>query len=288
MQQQFRSEAETPLETSAGQSVSEPPDHIAESDSALTTSLSTQEVTEMLARVLAKARRRKIRFWTAWALVESSGILLPFVALHFHMGYSFVYAPFVALFGLAGMLVPMFLPLEREVKELADRAGIRAIGPLISYMQSGASVKNMRAMASMLTVLLPQLKASDANLISVSQRRFLYRNLGFASQHNGFWAWSIEFPLAILKALEQIGDEKAIPVVEKLANRKARTERGKRIKQAARECLLHLRANVGNVAFTQTLLRASEPEARADVLLRPAEESASPADELLRAPNDNV
>ena len=92
-----------------------------------------------------------------------------------------------------------------------------------------------------------------------------------------------EFVIAILKSLEQIGDAAAIPPVTRLANRKGGTDR---IQQAARDCLPLLQANVGEMDFTQTLLRAAEFPAP-DTLLRPAASApTSREDELLRIPDN--
>ncbi|HLJ57688.1 MAG TPA: hypothetical protein VKT77_21815 [Chthonomonadaceae bacterium] len=61
-----------------------------------------------------------------------------------------------------------------------------------------------------LVALLPLLSASDSRLLDDEQRAALYTVLGQRQV-------TIDLKLAILGALEQVGDEKATPCVQKLA-----------------------------------------------------------------------
>lgn len=73
--------------------------------------------------------------------------------------------------------------------------------------------------------------------------------------------------LAILRALEQVGDEKALPAVERLVE----IEPYHKVGRAAEACLPALRQRVEQARLAQTLLRpASAPNAPSEVLLRPA------------------
>jgi hypothetical protein len=86
--------------------------------------------------------------------------------------------------------------------------------------------------------------------------------------------------IAALRALEQVGDETALPVVEKLAKSAGDTQ----VRFAAQECLPFLQQRADQVRVEQTLLRASGPGSSADVLLRPASNGAEAApQQLLRA-----
>ena len=100
----------------------------------------------------------------------------------------------------------------------------------------------------------------------------------------------LEFRLAILKALEQIGDAAAIPAVEHLANGYAYSANQRALKAAAQECLPLLRANFGSVEANKTLLRASSAEnAAPETLLRASEPAPdTKPEELLRAADSGV
>jgi hypothetical protein len=76
-----------------------------------------------------------------------------------------------------------------------------------------------------------------------------------------------DLTLAILKAWEQVGDEKALPAVERLA---AGTW-DSRVRAAADACLPALRQRAELARQRDTLLRpASAPGTGSEVLLRPA------------------
>ncbi|HLL80518.1 MAG TPA: hypothetical protein VKT25_13515, partial [Ktedonobacteraceae bacterium] len=135
-----------------------------------------------------------------------------------------------------------------------------------------------RSAAILLTGLLPRLQASDAILLTETQRAAL----GYALTSN---VGDARFLIAALKALEQVGDSSALSVVEKLAAGRIRTADPKRVQAAAQECLLFLRARYEQQRASETLLRASErSETLADTLLIPAKGVvATEVSELLRA-----
>ena len=134
----------------------------------------------------------------------------------------------------------------------------------------------------MLIKMLPRLQASDTNLITLRQRKLLYAILSKNERipwYNRYW--KPELKIAILRALEQIGDAKAVPVVEKVA----RTTRNAEVRQAAEECLLFLQQRAEQTRLEQTLLRASTP-ATSDMLLRPTVSTVTTEpQQLLRASN---
>src|SRR5207247_827631 len=109
--------------------------------------------------------------------------------------------------------------------------------------------------------MIPQLRADQADLLTKDQKRALLMLL--QTPYADF-----DMVLSILKALEQVGDESAMPAVEKLAAQSVT-----KVRRAAEECLHHLRLSAKRARQVQTLLRAScgsnliAPEA----LLRPAD-----------------
>ena len=184
------------------------------------------------------------------------------------------------------MFLHMFQPLNFDVSKLTQSGGIRTIPALIRCHGSGMSIKAHKTIQRELIPLLPQLKASDANLLTIADRRCL--NIWLNNELYGHllkFKPDIDFVLAILKAYEQVGDAKALPFVERLASRRPLNERQHRLRDAALNCLPLMQANTSAVDHTQTLLRAADKATAApDTLLRSAAH-AQPAvpDELLRA-----
>ncbi len=131
--------------------------------------------------------------------------------------------------------------------------------------------------------LLPRLRVTDANLLTPGQRKLLYTIL--SRNERNPWSinyWSADLKIAILRALEQIGDEKAIPYVEKAA----RTARNLEVRAAAQECLPYLTTRAEQLRVEQTLLRASASTTSPDMLLRPTVATApTEPQQLLRASN---
>ena len=108
-------------------------------------------------------------------------------------------------------------------------------------------------------------------MITPKARQIIYSWLGDARADVGLDAHYDALYIAALKALEQVGDAKAIPPVKRLSKITAQTPGALRVRQAAIDCLPTLRAHCGEVETARVLLRASQAgEARPDTLLRPA------------------
>jgi hypothetical protein len=167
--------------------------------------------------------------------------------------------------------------LKSMMNELAEAGDLRIIGPLIDIVPIMDSGSTNAMAALLLTRLLPQLKSSDATLLTDAQRA----NLGRALARN---LTNADFLVAALKALEQIGDGSALPVVESLASGKLKSVAPQRVRQAAQECLPFLQTRSDQQRASQTLLRASGlSETAIDTLLRPAQGVVTTLDtELLR------
>ncbi len=176
-------------------------------------------------------------------------------------------------------------PAQIEAAQLlAEIDDIRAVGPLAEALEfrdlarfSGTS----RAAARALARLLPRLQAGDAGLVNEAQRACLYRALPLSPYLIG-----ADLLCAILRAMAQIGDEKALPHVRRLANlRTARTDVDDRIREEARNCLATLLARIEGRRAPQMLLRAmGSAEAMPELLLRPAGAGPDPApQQLLRS-----
>jgi hypothetical protein len=94
--------------------------------------------------------------------------------------------------------------------------------------------------------------------------------------------WDEELVIAVLKALEQVGDESSIRHVERLARIRPVAQNQQRIQEAAQQCLSALLQSVESRSPGSTLLRASEGSST-EALLRPARsEPGAESENLLR------
>lgn len=168
---------------------------------------------------------------------------------------------------------------------------------------------NHRQYIRLLTRLLPQMKASEAKQLTAKQRKELYKALPLSEgweeyftnarpKRQTFFSRLLSRPdvdvvndeyvdliVALLGALEQIGDRAALPIVEQLAALPVSTPEGRRVQKAAQECLPALQLLVEERRTEEELLRPAEAEeARANELLR-ASRSGTDTEptELLRA-----
>lgn len=249
--------------------------------------LITQRLDEITKRARRACRRRSISA-IGWYVCFIAGLFLGFRLISWGSPFGLA---FVMLY-FAAMLVPLFL-IDRvrlqampkfDADEIARLGGVNAIAPLFVVLLSNMPKKQRQSICDALITLLPQMKATDAHLLTPVDRRMIHLWLNNAVLIGGSNPKFEDLYVASLKALEQVGDADAIPVVERLTKMKGRTPAQKKIKQAAIECLPMLLANCGEVETARTLLRASHSEAaRPDTLLRAASGSAqsNPA-ELLR------
>lgn len=157
---------------------------------------------------------------------------------------------------------------------------VRSIGPLIDALKLD-DIKAREIAQDALTSLLPRLRASDTSLLNAAQRANLCQLLSLPVENPLFKDVrdlfrpaknrEIDIRVAILQAFEQVGDSKALSVVERLAKRDVKTVGEKRIQEAAKQCLPALQLRAEEQRSSQTLLRAADVSSRAtDTLLRAA------------------
>jgi hypothetical protein len=159
---------------------------------------------------------------------------------------------------------------NKPARELMQVDDVSCVGPLIdvwAHPDATFDRKTRRMIQSTLTRLLPRLKASDAHLLTEQQRAAL-RNV---IANNGYIAFgvhqNIEFMLAIVKGMEQIGDWRCEPIISIMA----KTAKDSRLRDAARECLPFLQSLAAKLRVGETLLRPSAVTAiGSETLLRPA------------------
>jgi hypothetical protein len=160
---------------------------------------------------------------------------------------------------------------------MARYQDLRVVGPLAAaLLLPDDETRHLAALA--LRHLLPRLRADHADLLNEPQRNVLYRCLRRRD---------IELSVAILKALEQVGDAKAVSHVERLADTAERVD--PRVRKAAEECLPYLLIRIERENAPRILLRASSnADTAPETLLRTvAREGDRDASRLLRSVDGN-
>jgi hypothetical protein len=215
-----------------------------------------------LGRLADRARQKKRR-----------KIFLAFIAL-LGIGYAFL-LQLLIVFAVAGLLLVYIFMASlrirkvREVDQLSQVNDSRIVGPLIGIYRY-ADIDTRDTVRNTLLRLLPELRANDASALNSPQREELRLLL---EEEDG------QLILAILKALQQIGDAQDLDAVEKVMGQEWRKPA---VREAAEACLPFLRSNIQQQRTSQTLLRASDPPSAPTELLRPALPTESEPQELLR------
>ncbi len=255
---------------------------------------------EAAAELDAEARRFWRRFVATIVVMTLIGGGVIGVAQHW---LGSIAAVALLLFGLpAVMAVPLSIlhyrrrgkrdALLASARRLAEAQDVAALPNLIgAYHIDTPAVR--RLVVDGLIDLLPRVRASDrgllseahqARLLGILRRRVenpLYKDvLGVFRPARGK---PVTLRVAILQALEQVGDAAALPVVQALADGPARTQGEKAIREAALQCLPALQQRAEEERAHGRLLRpAAAPEA--ETLLRAAGGApGGEAEVLLRA-----
>lgn len=173
------------------------------------------------------------------------------------------------------MLWPGILLHRQATSQLTRIDNLHAIGPLLeSY---GFVDRASRSLTEkMLIRLLPRLQASDASLLSPSQRDTLHTILHSKNR---------DLVLVAIQAIEQAGNTSAIPHIEPLAKGRGKAAQDSEVRRTAQWCLTALQARAAGRQDTETLLRPSDITASPDgSLLRPVESSADKDPQQLLRP----
>jgi HEAT repeat protein len=205
------------------------------------------------------------------ALLAALGGSFAWCLLHLHE--QFVAGPLAM--ALTASFADTSARLRQEAVAALCRQDARMVGPLaICLSDNDRGVRRMAAEG--LQYLLPQVRAGDAQYLSPPEMEALLRALGGRNDR---------LIAAILTALAQIGDARALPPVEGLVLHGRTME----VRRAARECLSYLQLRAAEAQQAQTLLRAAcvetvEIGVAADLLLRAASATEqAPPEQLLRS-----
>lgn len=193
---------------------------------------------------------------------------------------------------------------QHIISSLATQNDLKTIDSLIKIISSGAANEDTRIKTTdALITLLLHLRGADANLLSDRNHarlsmvidRHLDRNIlhqlkdSQAFGHYNIDRRHVDLRIAIIKALEQVDDGRSLPVVEKLAKSVARTEGGRRIKEAAESCLPVLRIRAEQKNNIRQLLRSADSKDSDSLnLLRSVSAVSMDASELLLRPAHTI
>ena len=194
--------------------------------------------------------------------------------------------------GKSAGIVPLFLallciltgalispqPHHHALDTLLPIADTRAIGPLLDLLPSSFAGKR-KAILSLLIHLLPLLQDCDDALLQPSHRSQLRSAL-----REGDFQQEREYLLAILKALEQIGNSEDLALVTRIAIGQSDSWQERQVREAARACLSPLREHVERLMHRDMLLRPAFAVAPEE-LLHPAIAESDPNPTQLLRPN---
>ncbi|HZT43983.1 MAG TPA: hypothetical protein VFA07_17590 [Chthonomonadaceae bacterium] len=236
-------------------------------------------VDHLLVYLKKLASRRYALPWIMLGRFVITGTLGSFmIAMVDHLlGRAIHIGGFIGAFigGSGAAAYPVYRDFKRSrnaaARVLARFEDVRAVGALAVALEF-SDEETYSAVHSSLLRLLPRLQASDASLLSKRQRECLYRALGSNSR----------LTVAILKALEQIGDEEALPYVESMTHFYMPD-----VREAAIACLPYIQQRAEQERIRQTLLRPSSANETTPVfLLRPTTGAAEDNLKQLLRPNE--
>lgn len=222
---------------------------------------------------IAEIARRK-RKWRVRVALQF-GIVLPITACLYWMRIN-KDVPYWMGWIILGIIVEAFTSIggnlrSNAIAALAYASDVSMVGAIATCLFDRDKWVRLDA-AKALKNLLPSVKASDKRHIQPEEMNALLKALDGRDD---------ALRVAILKALAQIGDAKAIPHVERIIAGPVTPP----VRRVAEECLPYLRLRAEQEQQAQTLLRASTAVevAMPETLLRPAQGAvSSDTSQLLR------
>jgi hypothetical protein len=186
------------------------------------------------------------------------------------MGDYFTFLP--SMVGAMGAVAAVTQLHKNAATALASVGDVRAVGALIEVLEVDDKAVQKAAVQA-ISRLLPQLQASNAELLSGEQRRIL--NGALLKRKDPVFA------ATILNAYRQVGTGGELEAVKAVVDGRSRTASDPQVQAAARECLPIIQVRAIREHEVRTLVRASDnPSEPATDLLRPAGKG-SDSDELL-------
>ncbi len=228
---------------------------------------------------ISAVRKRSVRFF--WIFMGGIGavgaaIATALVLTHHYVALSGL-SGLSGCLGLIGLLAPPteYASVITALSQLDDK---RAVGPLADAL-GARDINSRTAIVRALMRLLPLLTSEDIEFVTASQRRALQALLAGSDPNT-----ETSLMLTLIPALAAIEDTSSLNIIEQLALRRASTENGRAVSQAANEALPLLQAAKQRQESPQVLLRASSGGTAPQQLLRPTSYNpTTPPEQLLRA-----
>jgi hypothetical protein len=183
-------------------------------------------------------------------------------------------------------------PAWNATKVLAEKAGVAQIGTLIDAYIFFEGNAERKILADALLRLLPELQEADHSLLTEMQLEKIVTILHTPSERDNFRSLTLRGDLilnrdhlnvqiALIKALEHVGDGTTILAVRNIEANDAYTQGKKELKRAAQESLPVLVERAKRLKLKNVLLRPSTEAS--ETLLRPAQSTGeSDSETLLR------
>ena len=167
----------------------------------------------------------------------------------------------------------MTLLWDETGEQAAGLRDKRLVGTLLDMLELEKLGMEVR---SPLLQLLPSLHSEDAGLLNEGQH---------ARLHQVLMGRDVSLTVATLKALEQVGDTKALPFVQRLLAGGGHGTTSEQVREAAHHCWPRLQERIAQEDANRTLLRPTQAENMPDgTLLRAAHSSqCTEVQDLLRA-----
>jgi hypothetical protein len=239
---------------------------------------------------------RKVRLRIAQISILGVGLLI-FISQIYNMGQSFkwwgkmpiTWQVSLGLLQIFAVLVYLSRTIvtrsqKSVLRNLIRSEDIRAVVPLADALEFNN--RNVPEVVQALIRLLPRLQEDDGHLLNTDQRANLYRAL---SEKNSFSRVHVsqlpKLQLAILQALEKIGDTGGLADIEALIKGFGSTHFNRDVRSAAQAYLPVLRERSEQAQIQGMLLRSSAlPTSSPSSLLRPATDSGHQESTLLVRP----
>ena len=199
---------------------------------------------------------------------------MPIAIEVFFIFMSFTF-PLAALVGMTILWRPNHY--TEKLTQLDDK---RAIGPLFYASQWFPNTLPKHFIEALMR-FLPRLKASDAHLLTSREKDILYDSiLPDSTKFTNNLLAHKKYQWIALAAIEQIGDEKALPTLSLLGSLEIRNPQ---FQEAVAQCSVAVRERAAHKKLSQTLLRASVNDACNATLLKPASPNDPDNANLLRS-----
>ena len=253
-----------------------------------------ERIADLTATVEGGERRRRALVWlTSGAFITVSfilaGLIIRLIDGNIAAGVldALLFVAIVcALGGPMAAALLLSVPSKRlrdSMRLLARLSNVDQLNVLLQLHWTLADSNTKGELNKALTRAFLSVRASDADRITPASKMSMIRILSTVAD-GVFNVRKPDLHCALIRAMEQIGDENALKLVERASKLHGRSEARRRIRETALECLPGLRDRVRNESAHEILLRAAG-QGDIENLLRPAESEDSLDSGLLLRPN---